>query len=934
MGNRNTNSSLRNAIILLNISADHISVHDEKFWTQIWQEDFKVAAEVIKSISTQEIRMLRDGSPRNFATLSYKMVERLHLATGTLCNTSSQQTAVLNATRILVRLLPCVFEDNAWSMFFSQNYLTRDVGKYRSRKEEPKLKIPEKNCEDRDYESYLPTGSRVPTDDAAESAGRGDSCKDRPQLLIDDLLSQQETSDKIDEKTNGDKSKDCIAGDSLMQSLILSICDLLFCPEFTVSPHYESYLLSKVDAPPEDLKSLATCDYVWEPGVGFDSNVNSTTYYDKSRSELIKLLLACLSSTLYDHPSCSIGKRNEWIDLFTSTENRHALPLFTSLLNTIFSYKPPKLLPFNKVLFEDNREELVELSIQLLIATLDHKFDDKSSSDGSGEGFSKNGDSAIGENPVINNLFIEYMSRIHRPEDYAFLIDGFARLLNVRLAGSYLLSSTKQINFDQELLVLFWKFCNFNKKFISVLLDTNQVLDIIVPTLYHLSENFQDPSKTGLIHIGVFNLLILSGDRNFGVKLNRAYESNIIPNLPHFTGSHADLMIIVFHKLILYGLNLNQLYDFLLTIVVNISPYLKSLTMLACKCLIQVFEIFSSPFVILTEPNYHQLVIFLLEIFNNLIQYQFDGNATLVYVIISHKDGFINLANLPASQQGIEKILKKLKRKMDRYLTIDHGKQQDADGSIVSETESNEKVRNQNNQLSNIQRILGAKVSSGCCQPASRPNNQQEVSLVATPDIGNVTQTIHPFDDSSDCVFNFKTKTVSQSNPDEPTINFEDNIKEVVDQINKKGDTYIIDHKERGESSRTDFSMEEFGLETLHQDRSPSCTTRTWRPTPDWVKQYKLSLPLHSITRMIEVLAPQLDQFKQTNSGNFDEQAAIKYLQSSTLVGLLPVPHPILIRKYRTNQQTALWFRACTWGMIFVRNTIWTDTDVKLIKVV
>lgn len=36
--------------------------------------------------------------------------------------------------------------------------------------------------------------------------------------------------------------------------------------------------------------------------------------------------------------------------------------------------------------------------------------------------------------------------------------------------------------------------------------------------------------------------------------------------------------------------------------------------------------------------------------------------------------------------------------------------------------------------------------------------------------------------------------------------------------------------------------------------------------------------------------------------GLTDESEIIKFLQHGTLVGLLPVPHPILIRKYQVNR--------------------------------
>ena len=64
---------------------------------------------------------------------------------------------------------------------------------------------------------------------------------------------------------------------------------------------------------------------------------------------------------------------NRWIAAFTWADNRHALPLFTSLLNTVCGYNPTGLgVPYNHLLFSDYREPLVEVALQILITTLDH----------------------------------------------------------------------------------------------------------------------------------------------------------------------------------------------------------------------------------------------------------------------------------------------------------------------------------------------------------------------------------------------------------------------------------------------------------------------------------------------------------------------------------------------------------------------------------
>lgn len=138
--------------------------------------------------------------------------------------------------------------------------------------------------------------------------------------------------------------------------------------------------------------------------------------------------------------------QNKWIQYVTSAENRHALPMFTSLLNTVCAYDPVGLgVPYNHLLFADSAEPLVEAALQLLIVTLDH--------DTSGD------DDAA----VPDNLFINYLSRIHRDEDMQFVLSGFSRLLNNPLLQTYLPNSTKKVQFHQELLVFFWKFCDYNK---------------------------------------------------------------------------------------------------------------------------------------------------------------------------------------------------------------------------------------------------------------------------------------------------------------------------------------------------------------------------------------------------------------------------------------------------------------------------------------
>jgi hypothetical protein len=231
------------------------------------------------------------------------------------------------------------------------------------------------------------------------------------------------------------------------------------------------------------LSAIDSCEYIWEAGVGFAHSPPRSPVLDSNRTELLKLLMTCFSETMYQPPTDIAQNPNKWIAHLTSSENRHALPMFTSLLNTVCAYDPVGLgVPYNHLIFNDSLEPLVEAALQILIVTLDH--DTSSSTPSEGE-----------DSVVPDNLFINYLSRIHRDEDFEFILTGVTRLLNNPLVQTYLPNSTKKVHFHQELLVFFWKMCDYNKKFLYFVLKSSDVLEVLVPILYHLNDSRADQCK-------------------------------------------------------------------------------------------------------------------------------------------------------------------------------------------------------------------------------------------------------------------------------------------------------------------------------------------------------------------------------------------------------------------------------------------------------
>ncbi|KAF5306255.1 hypothetical protein FQA39_LY08953 [Lamprigera yunnana] len=665
----------------------------------------------------------------------------------------------------------------------------------------------------------------------------------------------------------------------LAQSLQNAVCDLLFCPDFTV---IGSRKLGPDKA--EDLLAIDSCEYIWEAGVGFSHCPPRNSIFDSNRTELIKLLLTCFSETIYQPPAEVSVNPNKWIVHLTSADNRHALPMFTSLLNTVCAYDPVGLgVPYNHLLFNDSLEPLVEAALQILIVTLDHDTNSGTSTSDSEE------------NPTPDNLFINYLSRIHRDEDFHFILRGVTRLLNNPLVQTYLPNSTKKVYFHQELLIFFWKMCDYNKKFLYFVLKSSDALEVLVPVLYHLNDSRADQSRVGLMHIGVFILLLLSGERNFGVRLNKPYTATIPMDIPVFTGTHADLLIIVFHKIITTGhQRLQPLFDCLLTILVNVSPYLKTLSMVASTKLLHLLEAFSTPWFLFSSPSHHHLVFFLLEIFNNIIQYQFDGNSNLVYTIIRKRQVFHSLANLPCDYGSISKSFnKKVKNHMSNSVSHENMKELAMDGSHPA-----------------LPAEPGTLKASLPDTPAITQMTEKESAHPAFQQLENVTNGV---------------SSVSL-NPTSST-NLEKMSKLIIVWKTLSKPQLLLKFRS--------IDLVNFQRNSLRVSATSDKIVSQWVPTGEWVQSWKSKLPLQTIMRLLQVLVPQVEKIC-IDKGLTDESEILKFLQHGTLVGLLPVPHPILIRKYQANTGTTVWFRTYMWGVIYLRNVeppIWYDTDVKLFEI-
>jgi len=603
------------------------------------------------------------------------------------------------------------------------------------------------------------------------------------------------------------------------------------------------------------------------------ANVNDgstiSSNYDTNRIEVIRLMLGILCEPLYQSAELfSPTLSGHWSQVATQYDAPFASLLFNSLLYTVLGYDPVGYgVPYGSQVSQsvDTSHELLQKSAQLLIVLLDFgangepqpfevlqaaagnggsaldkdKATDKSHDNTKGAEESntngedsestdksdlKTNESASSSAPKEEelsakrqNVFVDMLKRFGSDGsgvEFRYAFTGISRLLNnVHEAKNvYLPGSTFEIGCHQEVLVILWKLLEENKDFLLYILKYCDITQLLVPICYIMFEARKDPSKVGLVHICTFILLKLSGERNFSVQLNKPYDI-VLPcsDFPLFTGNHADLLVLVLHKLIVNGIDkLSPLYNCFITIIANISPYAKSLCMASSVKLVSLLELFTSHRFLYAAEGNHVYVALLLEVMNNLIQYQYSGNPHIVYAIVRRRSVFevLKALNLPTALKQAQK--------------------QHAAGNAGAPTRST-----------------------------------------------HVVDTTSTLEDG---------KAVSQ----EP------------------------------------------GSE--NKPSSESTGAGRFVPNEKWLAAVKNELPLATILRLLEHVVPQIDELIRRNDGILDDSTILTFLTNTTMVGLLPVPHPIVIRKYTPNLFTGLWFTAFIWGVMFLENQAMPLYDASTIK--
>jgi Dyggve-Melchior-Clausen syndrome protein len=715
---------------------------------------------------------------------------------------------------------------------------------------------------------------------------------------------------------------------------------------------------------------------LWKGGVGFPELVTpQSAQCTQARIDILRLLLAIFCGPLYQDPQPQDPARSRFLDELTSGGCPFAPTLFYSLLNEALSYDPVGYgIPYASSLVTDRAEPLARLCLQSLLVCLDYAplapiyvppqpqsaqqhqpprpnntkqlkdaapassaavakkkpapikeeteegvKAEQEKEEGAAAAASSSAAAAEGEEgkPAEEaeaetapeeeeqqeeeaavaavpeqeveygpqfNVFRSLLSGLSDLLDFASLFSGITRLLESlpsASVGSILPGARKGFSSHAEVLVLLWKLLEENSGFLKHVLNDCDVTLLLGPILYVIWTSRKDMARSGEIHLCTFLLLLLSGDRAFGVACNKLCPaSKVLPSdCPVIEGTYSDALIVTLHRVVVDGLpKLAPLYTCFLTIICNVSPYVKNLGVVACAKLVHLVELFAAPKFLFARQNNWMFVQQLVESLNNLVQYQYEGSSVLVYTLLRRKHVFERLYSLSPEKWRAEQAAKKraaLAAGGGNGAAVSSSTPRSAAGTGLGEEEGRQEV-----VVAGDEQEDGASSSSSSSprrQQAWKPTEEWWRERIR-PQLGLGTV----------------LRLVAYLHP-------------------------LVERFVRMQSGEEAVSAAKGYAPMMLASGAVASLPAGAVPTSALAAAGLVDAPTS------EVAPPDgngsSQQPPKLGYGSVDDSQIVAFIQSTTVVGILPQPHPILTRRYQPNAFTSTWFTTFLWSTIFISHS-------------
>ena len=302
--------------------------------------------------------------------------------------------------------------------------------------------------------------------------------------------------------------------------------------------------------------------------------------------------------------------------------------------------------------------------------------------------------------------------------------------------------------------------------------------------------------------------------------------------------SELNLLLEFIFKLVLAGQYEHQTsYPLLLGTFCNISAFIIDLNPSNSQLLTLVIEYLTDKSWLLSSKSNHINLFYIVQGINNLIQYQWEGCSYLVYYIVKKKESFYKIIRMQVDTPD--------EVNLDDKAT---------DGEMEEESLASENSESdQSGHSDNSQHLNHSDHSEEC----------KEFS-----------------DSSGDEVY---------SEQNDRVIGLERINEGLILGLNAHGPDEIV---QRTSYLNTHVSTFDEDVERRNTVQHIEAKQEDWKPTPEWMLIWKTRLPLKSIFVVIKEMFSVVIDLQEKNK---KLEEIVEEIGKSTLVGVLPRPHPIYL---------------------------------------
>ena len=547
-------------------------------------------------------------------------------------------------------------------------------------------------------------------------------------------------------------------------------------------------------------------------------------------------------------------------------------------------------MPYNTLVFKDSKQILVTYSLQFLLALLLYPIPENQGAGGS------------------KNYYRHFLGRVHRPQDFQFVVDGMARILSQPLQekSSYLPGTQTSGSFAPEIIMLFWEITQCNKRFRSFIIDTGRVHDFVVLALFYALEYKNEVAKHGTVRMCAFLLQTLSVETTFGVSLNKSFEGqhSLPPSIRinGFHGSYADFLIQSIYTLITTSQGkLSAIYPAILAVINNIAPHVEDLSAGSSSRLMQLFSSMSSPSFLLANETNHTLLHSLLESINSIIENKYRRNPELILAIVRHKKRIeaLRTFTLETGQEEMERRHRMRKESGGPVDPLDPG-------SLRSSSES---MRSAPNATSRNPALEEVPEEDGAFAIGDDEDDDSDDGHEPTP--ARSTASDNPLQESS-------APPVEDAVP-----------------VQLRG----MSEKARGKmpASIKSFSRQNSTTSLGAYSTAGQSQSGVFEPSTHWIETWLPELPLHTILTVIQQVSATIP--RRALAQDPADHDTLRGIQETELLGI--EPSPVRVHSFEWSPLALGWYESLLWGVIFASEMqiakgnmgIWNGTAIKLFRV-